>query len=145
MGRAGSVTGGAEVAGRPPSADPLEELELRLLLEAVYQFHGFDFREYALSSLRRRVRHLMRDEGLSTISALQDRILHDPKALPRLVTGLSVSVTSMYRDPGFFRAFRQQVVPLLRTYPLLRIWHAGGSAGGEVYAMAALVVGGAVY
>src|SRR5213596_30787 len=94
----GSVTAGAEVDARPPSADPLEELELRLL---------------------------MRDEGLSTISALQDRILHDPKALPRLVNGLSVSVTSMYRDPGFFRAFRQEVVPLLRTYPLVRIWHAG--------------------
>lgn len=133
------VTAGAKVDARSPSGDPREELELRLLLEAVFQFYGFDFREYALSSLRRRVRHLMRDEGLSTISALQDRILHDPNALPRLVNGLSVSVTSMYRDPGFFRAFRQQVVPLLRTYPVVRIWHAGCSTGEEVYAMAVLL------
>jgi len=132
------VTAGAELAS-PPSADPREELELRLLLEGVFQLYGFDFREYAPSSLRRRVRHLMRDEGLSTISALQDRVLHDPKALPRLVNGLSVAVTSMYRDPGFFRAFRQQVVPVLRTYPLVRIWHAGCSTGEEVYAMAALL------
>jgi chemotaxis protein methyltransferase CheR len=133
------VTAGDQVDARPASADPVEELELRLLLEAVFQFHGFDFREYALSSLRRRVRHLMRDEGLSTISALQDRVLHDPRALPRLVNGLSVSVTSMYRDPGFFRTFRQQVVPILRTYPLVRIWHAGCSTGEEVYAMAVLL------
>jgi chemotaxis protein methyltransferase CheR len=139
------VTAGAELDARSPSADPLAELELRLLLEAVFQFYGFDFREYALSSLRRRVRHLMRDEGLSTISALQDRILHDPKALPRLVNGLSVSVTSMYRDPGFFRAFRLQVVPLLRTYPQVRIWHAGCSTGEEVYAMAVLLEEEALY
>ena len=120
-------------------SDPCAELELRLLLEAVFQLYGFDFREYALSSLRRRVRHLMRDEGLPTISALQGRVLHDPKALPRLVNGLSVSVTSMYRDPGFFLAFRQQVAPILRTYPLIRIWHAGCSTGEEVYSMAALL------
>ena len=133
------VTTGHAVDARSPSADTVEELELRLLLEAVFQFYGFDFREYAFSSLRRRVRHLVRDEGLSTISALQDRILHDRKALPRLVNGLSVSVTSMYRDPGFFRTFRKEVVPLLRTYPLVRIWHAGCSTGEEVYAMAVLL------
>ena len=133
------VTADSKVDAGPPAGDPREELELRLLLEAVFQLYGFDFREYALSSLRRRVRHLMRDEGLSTISALQDRVLHDAKALPWLVNGLSVSVTSMYRDPGFFRAFRQQVVPLLRTYPGVRIWHAGCCTGEEVYAMAVLL------
>jgi chemotaxis protein methyltransferase CheR len=125
-------------APAPPDA-PLEELELRLLLDAVFQFYGFDFRDYAPSSLRRRVRLLMRDEGLATISALQDRVLHDPAALPRLVTAFSVSVTSMYRDPGFFRAFRERVVPVLRTYPIVRIWHAGCSTGEEVYSMAALL------
>jgi chemotaxis protein methyltransferase CheR len=133
------VRSDAELKPSPPRSDPLEDLELRLLLEAVFQFHGFDFREYAPSSLRRRVRHLMREEGLATISALQDRILHEPKALPRLVYGLLVSVTSMYRDPGFFRAFRKQVAPVLRTYPMIRIWHAGCSTGEEVYSMAALL------
>jgi chemotaxis protein methyltransferase CheR len=133
------VTSAAVPGAKPPGSDPLEDLELRLLLEAVFHFYGFDFREYAPGSLHRRVRHLVREEGLPTISALQDRILHDPEALPRLVNGLSVSVTSMYRDPGFFRAFRQQVVPVLRTYPLVRIWHAGCSTGEEVYSMAALL------
>ena len=128
----------AELEARAAS-DPREELELRLLLEAVFELYGFDFREYAPSSLRRRVRHLMRDEGLATISALQERVLHDPRALPRLVNGLSVSVTSMYRDPGFFIAFRQHVAPVLRTYPMLHIWHAGCSTGEEVYSLAILL------
>src|SRR5580765_3160611 len=125
-----------------PAADAepgLEDLELRLLLEAVFQFYGFDFRDYAPSSLRRRVRHIMREESLASISALQDRVLHDPSALPRLVHALSVGVTSMYRDPGFFKAFRHTVVPVLRTYPLVRVWHAGCSTGEEVYSMAALL------
>jgi chemotaxis protein methyltransferase CheR len=129
----------AAVTGGVPATDPLEELELRLLLEAVFQFHGFDFRDYSPSSLRRRVRQLLRDEGLPNISALQARVLHEAAALPRLVNALSVSVTSMYRDPGFFRAIRKDVVPVLRTYPMLRIWHAGCSTGEEVYSMAALL------
>jgi chemotaxis protein methyltransferase CheR len=133
------VTSAAVSEAKPHVSDPLEDLELRLLLEAVFHFYGFDFREYAPGSLRRRVRHLVREEGLPSISALQDRILHDPKALPRLIQGLSVSVTSMYRDPGFFRVFREQVVPVLRTYPMVRIWHAGCSTGEEVYSMAALL------
>lgn len=133
------VTSAAATEAKPHASNPMEDLELRLLLEAVFQFYGFDFREYAPGSLRRRVRHLLREEGLPTISALQDRVLHDRTSLPRLIHGLSVSVTSMYRDPGFFRAFRQQVVPVLRTYPMVRIWHAGCSTGEEVYSMAALL------
>jgi len=131
--------------GHPSVSDALEELELRLLLEGVFQVYGFDFRDYAPSSLRRRVRHLLRDEDVSSISALQDRVLHDPAALSRLVHTLSVSVTSMYRDPGFFRAFRQQVVPVLRTYPVVRIWHAGCSTGEEVYSMATLLEEESIY
>jgi chemotaxis protein methyltransferase CheR len=133
------VSSEAGLRARPHPSDPREEVELRLLLEAVFQVYGFDFREYAPGSMRRRVRHLIREEGLSTISALQDRVLHDPQALPRLVQGLSVSVTSMYRDPGFFRAFREKAVPVLRTYPMVRVWHAGCSTGEEVYSMAALL------
>src|SRR5437870_5728856 len=122
-----------------PAAGPTEQVELRLLLEAIVHVHGFDFRDYAPGSLRRRVRQLMRDEGLDTISSLQDRALHDPRMLPRLVQALSVSVTSMYRDPGFFRAFRERVLPALRTYPAVRLWHAGCSTGEEVYSMAVLL------
>jgi chemotaxis protein methyltransferase CheR len=138
MARPVPVTSEAELEVSLSPSDR-EDLDLRRLLQAVFHLHGFDFREYAPNSLRRRVRSLMQEEGLSTISALRHRVLHDPAALPRLVQGLSVSVTSMYRDPGFFRAFRRLVAPVLRTYPMVRIWHAGCSTGEEVYSMAALL------
>ena len=117
----------------------LERLELDLLLEAVFQHYGFDFRSYARPSLKRRVKTRMEAEKLHTISSLQDRVLHDPVALERLLGDLRVSVTAMFRDPTFFRAFREKVVPLLRAHPSLRIWHAGCSTGEEVYAMAILL------
>ncbi|HEY9908462.1 MAG TPA: protein-glutamate O-methyltransferase CheR [Thermosynechococcaceae cyanobacterium] len=117
----------------------LEEIEIQLLLQGVYQCYGFDFRNYALSSLRRRVRNLLRTEKLPTVSALQERVLHDRVCLERFLLGLTVNVTAMFRDPSFFVAFRQQVVPLLRTYPFIRIWHAGCSTGQEVYSMAILL------
>lgn len=121
-----------------PQAD-LEDVEVQLLLEGVYRYYGFDFRNYALSSLKRRIRNILRTEQLSSISRLQEHILHNPEALRRFLLGLSVNVTAMFRDPHFYLAFRQQVVPLLRTYPFLRIWHAGCSTGEEVYSMAILL------
>ena len=117
----------------------LEDIEIQLLLEGVYHYYGFDFRNYAPSSLKRRVRRILQSEDLPTISALQDHVLHDPNYLQRFLLGLTVNVTSMFRDPSFFLAFRQQVVPLLRTYPYIRIWHAGCSTGQEVYSMAILL------
>lgn len=116
-----------------------EELELRLLLDAVYCHYGYDFRDYATASLRRRVWNVIRDEKLHSISGLQERILHDPQCLERFLLAVSVNVTSMFRDPEFFLAFRERVVPVLRTYPFLRIWHAGCSTGEEVYSMAILL------
>jgi chemotaxis protein methyltransferase CheR len=127
---------------RQPAADgheSLEDLEIRLLLEGVYHRYGYDFRDYAMSSLRRRVRSFADTEGLSTVSALQDRVLHDRLALQRLVEAISVSVTSMFRDPAFYHALRGVVVPMLRTYPLIRIWHAGCATGEEVYSVAILL------
>ncbi|MBD2088533.1 protein-glutamate O-methyltransferase CheR [Microcoleus sp. FACHB-1515] len=117
----------------------LEDIEIQLLLEGVYRYYGFDFRHYALSSLKRRIRRVLQNENLPTISALQNQVLHDGDCLQRLLLGLTVNVTSMFRDPSFFLAFRQQVVPLLRTYPYIRIWHAGCSTGQEVYSMAILL------
>lgn len=117
----------------------LEDIEIQLLLEGVYRYYGFDFRHYAPSSLKRRIRRILQNENLPTISALQDQVLHSPDCLQRLLLGLTVNVTSMFRDPSFFLAFRQQVVPLLRTYPYIRIWHAGCSTGQEVYSMAILL------
>jgi chemotaxis protein methyltransferase CheR len=117
----------------------LERLEIELLLEGIYRRYGFDFREYAPASLRRRLHRRMSGERVATVSALQDLILHDPAVMERLLLDLSVNVTAMFRDPGFFLAFRAKVAPLLRTYPFTRIWVAGCSTGEEVYSLAILL------
>ena len=116
-----------------------EAIEIALLLEGVHQHYGFDFRQYARASLRRRLWRRVYAEGLSTISGLQERVLHDQAAMERLLLDLSINVTSMFRDPGFFASFRQNVVPSLRTYPFLRIWNAGCSTGEETYSLAILL------
>ena len=120
-------------------ADSLDDVEASVLLEAIHRHYGFDFRQYAPASMRRRLHKRMVAEELDTLSQLQDRVLHDEQAMERLLLDLSVSVTSMFRDPGFYASFREQVVPLLRTYPYLRIWHAGCSTGEEAYSMAILL------
>lgn len=119
--------------------NPLEDLELRLLLEAIYQQYGYDFREYARSSVRRRVWRRVTEENLDTVSGLQERVLHDPECMERLLLDLSVSVTSMFRDPTFFSALRQTVVPILRTYPFVRVWNAGCSTGEEALSLSILL------
>ena len=111
--------------------DELEAIELRLLLEGVFLRYGFDFRNYSLASLKRRVWNVIRAERLTTISALQERVLHDPGCMERLHLGLSVNVSSMFRDPGFFHALRTKILPMLRTYPFIRVWNAGCSTGEE--------------
>ncbi len=139
---ASSVGASNEPTGReerPPARDDLEEIELSLLLEGVYRQYGFDFREYAPASLRRRVWRRIHAEGLTTVSALQDKLLHDPACMERLLLDLSINVTAMFRDPSFYVAFRRKVVPALRTYPFTRIWVAGCSTGEEVYSLAILL------
>jgi chemotaxis protein methyltransferase CheR len=117
----------------------LEDIEIGLLLEGLYRAHGIDFREYSRSSIKRRIVELMRAEKLKTISAFQDRVLHDNSCLDRFLLGLSVHATAMFRDPSFYLTFRKQVVPLLRTYPTVQIWVAGCSTGEEVYSLAILL------
>ena len=117
----------------------LERIEVELLLEAVYRHYGFDFRSYAYSSLKRRVWKRIHQDGLNTITQLADRVLHDPAMMEKLLLDLSINVTAMFRDPGFYEAFREKVVPTLRTYPFIRIWHAGCSTGEEVFSMAILL------
>src|ERR671928_1033093 len=119
--------------------DDLERIEIQLLLEAIYQHYGFDFRGYALGSLKRRLWRRAYGEKVETLSALQDKVLHDPAVMERLLLDLSINVTAMFRDPTFFRAFREKVVPLLRTYPFLRIWNAGCSTGEETLSLAILL------
>jgi chemotaxis protein methyltransferase CheR len=120
-------------------ADELEALEIELLLEAVHRRYGFDFREYAPSSLKRRLWRRIRAEGLESVSGLQERVLHDPAVMEQLLLDLSISVTAMFRDPSFYVAFREKVVPMLRTHPFARIWVAGCSTGEEVYSLAILL------
>lgn len=114
----------------------LERIEIELLLEGVFRHYGYDFRSYAFASIRRRLWKRVEAEGLTSMSELQALVLHDTSAMQRLLLDLSVSVTAMFRDPGFYHVFRNQVIPLLRTYPFIRIWHAGCSTGEEVYSTA---------
>lgn len=117
----------------------LEDIEISLLLEGLYRAYGFDFRDYSRASIKRRILEMMRTEKLTTVSAFQDRVLHDTVCLDRFLLGLSVHATSMFRDPTFYLTFRQKVVPLLRTYPTVQIWIAGCSTGEEVYSLAILL------
>ncbi len=131
---------GESLLGAPAvyNAD-LERIEIELLLEGVFRHYGFDFRSYAYASIRRRLWKRVEGEALHSISQLQAKILHDQDAMERLLLDLSVNVTSMFRDPGFYHEFREKVVPMLRTYPFIRIWHAGCSTGEEVFSMAILL------
>lgn len=112
------------------------EIELPLLLEAVYRKYHHDFRGYALASLKRRLTHAMEQLECRSLSQLQDRLLHESELFPLLLDFLTVQVSEMFRDPSYYRALREKVVPLLRTYPSLKIWVAGCSSGEEVYSLA---------
>ena len=126
-------------AGAAPYDPELERIEIELLLEGIFRHYGFDFRSYAYASIRRRLWKRIEAEGLGTVSALQARVLHEPELMERLLLDLSINVTAMFRDPTFYRAFREHVIPILRTYPFIRIWHAGCATGEEVYSMAILL------
>jgi chemotaxis protein methyltransferase CheR len=115
------------------------DIELPLLLEAVYRKYHYDFRGYAAASLKRRLTQAMDRLGCQSLSQLQDRLLHEPGLFPALLDFLTVQVSEMFRDPPYFRALRDKVVPLLRTYPSLKIWVAGCSTGEEVYSLAILL------
>lgn len=119
--------------------EDLEQLEIDLLLEGVYRRYGYDFRQYARGSLRRRIYKRVLEERVSSISHLQERVLRDSEAMERLILELSINVTAMFRDPTFYSALRTKVVPLLRTYPFVRVWAAGCSTGEEVYSLAMLL------
>ena len=114
----------------------LEAVEIDLLAEGIYEAYGFDFRRYSRPSFRRRAWRRVQAEGLESISGLLERVLHDPMAMRRLLADLSVNVSAMFRDPGFFRVFRAKVVPHLRTYPFLRVWNAGCATGEETMSVA---------
>lgn len=120
------------------SAAETEEIELKLLLEAIYRKYQYDFREYSPASIKRRLLQARDHFGCTTFSQLQHQVLHEPTVIERLVPYLTVQVSDMFRDPSYFRAIREKVIPHLRTYPSLKVWIAGCSAGEELYSMAIL-------
>jgi chemotaxis protein methyltransferase CheR len=117
----------------------VESRELKGFLEAVFARYGVDFRDYAYSSLRRRVLRQVIEEKAASIPDLQKLVLADTSAMERLLATLTIHATAMFRDPDFFKALRQEVLPVLRTYPFIRLWVAGCSTGEEVYSLAILL------
>ncbi len=123
--------------GGPGTSPAVTDLELHLLLEAVYRVSGFDFREYAPATVKRRVAERVRAEGLATISGLLERVLHEPLAMSRFVDALTHNASSPFREPLFFQSFRERVLPRLRTFPHVRIWVIG--SGDDAYSLAMLL------
>ena len=118
--------------------EKVEDIEIRLLLEALFVRYHYDFRNYSMASIKRRLRQARQQLGFATFSAMQERLLHEPDMLPRLLRYLTVQVSEMFRDPDYFRAIREKVVPHLRTYPSLKVWIAGCSEGEELYSFVIL-------
>lgn len=115
-----------------------EDIELHLLLEAIYRRYTYDFRQYSMASIRRRMKQAKERFNCRSYSALQDLVLHQPNLLPELLSYLTVQVSEMFRDPSYYRALREKVLPHLRTYPSLKVWIAGCSSGEELYSMVIL-------
>lgn len=114
----------------------LERMEIELLLEAVYRRSGYDFRSYATASIERRVRQFLSKSGCATISEMIPKVMHDENFISRLVRQFSIAVTELFRDPFVYRAVREKVMPLLGTWPHIKVWHAGCASGEEVYSLA---------
>ena len=114
----------------------IERIETDLLLEAIFQRYGYDFRSYGRASIERRTRQFCSNSGCASISEMIPRVLHDEAFLSDVVQYFSIPVTAMFRDPFVYHAMREKVVPLLRTWPHLKVWHAGCATGEEVYSLA---------
>lgn len=118
--------------------DSVEDIEIRLLLEAIAQHYHYDFRDYSMASIKRRLRQARSQFNCSSFSQLQHLVLHEPSTFSALLSFLTVQVSELFRDPSYYRAIRELVVPHLRTYPSLKVWVAGCSAGEELYSLAIL-------
>ncbi|XDD48640.1 protein-glutamate O-methyltransferase CheR [Leptospira sp. WS92.C1] len=117
----------------------ISEIEIALLLEAIYQKCGYDFRQYSEAHIKRRLSSRLAISGLKTVSEMQFQVLHNEQFAYTLLHDLSITVTEMFRDPEFYKSLRQNVIPILKTYPFIKIWHAGCSSGEEAYSMAILL------
>jgi len=116
-----------------------EQLEIELLLEAIHKKYGYDFREYSQAHTRRRLEYRLHLENMSKFSEMIPRVIYEEKFFNQLLLDLSINTTEMFRDPWFYKRIREVVIPHLQTYPFLKIWHAGCSAGQEVYSMCILL------
>ena len=116
-----------------------EDIEVRLLLEAIYLKYGYDFRNYTKASIKRRINQRLVLSKLANISAMQHQLLTNKVFFETLLHDFSIQVTEMFRDPSFYLALREHMIPILRTYPYIKIWHAGCASGEEVYSMAILL------
>ncbi len=117
----------------------IENLEIDILLDAIYKRYGYDFRNYARASLKRRIYNFVNKRELNRPSEIIAELLHNEQLFNELIFNISVTVTEMFRDPTFYKAVREKVVPHLRSYPFLKIWHAGCASGEEVYSFAILL------
>ncbi|MBY0357099.1 MAG: protein-glutamate O-methyltransferase CheR [Candidatus Obscuribacterales bacterium] len=123
----------------------LENTEMLLLLEGICQTYGFDFKNYSLEILKYRIRSFARNEQLETISALQNKVLHDPLSMERLTDAITIHYTSMFLEPLFYQALRQKIIPMLKTYPSVRIWVPCCSTGQEAYSLAIMLEEEGIY
>ncbi|MBU2555903.1 MAG: protein-glutamate O-methyltransferase CheR [Bacteroidetes bacterium] len=114
-------------------------LEIELILEAIFQQYGYDFRNYSKAHVKRRLLSRLSTSGLKSISEMQHKVLHEPGFFDQLLRDLSINVTEMFRDPSFYLAIRKEIIPILKTYPFIKVWHAGCSTGEEVYSFAILL------
>jgi chemotaxis protein methyltransferase CheR len=121
------------------NTEEIEQIEVNLLLDTIHQRYGYDFKQYNQASLKRRLAYHLAKTPFQTISALIPEILHNQTAFKSLIFDISVTVTEMFRDPWFFLALRQTVIPFLRTFPFINIWQAGCATGEEVYSLAILL------
>ncbi|AHF06800.1 CheR family methyltransferase [Desulfitobacterium metallireducens] len=131
------MRGGLKIS--KPSNNELETLEIELLLEGIYRYYGYDFRNYTAPYLQRRVKHRLQVENLPSISRLQELVLHDPRMMRKLFGDFTINVTEMFRDPDFFLSLRINVIPTLKKLTRIRIWQAGCSTGEESYSLAILL------
>ncbi len=118
---------------------------ITMILQEIFDRYGYDFRDYARPSLERRIRAFMKEEGFSSVAYMGERMLGDAEMMQRFIRNMSVNVTSMFRDPGLYAVIRSEIIPVLRTFPFIRIWHAGCSTGEEAYSMAILMKEAGLY